>query len=170
MRKKKELKIVNPLEEEELAWGNAWQALTKLSPKHQFSINELRRLLKYKYKNITNFCKLSGYSKSKLHCLLYGRVGEDDIESRLNEVVELIHKTDNSTIPKYPVLDYDTRVFLKMRLYNKFQNVEKFCIKFPEFTPGYLAHVFRGRKKYQCPKIQRLAQILNTAYLQGTDN
>jgi len=139
---------------------------TELSQKDKESLSELKRLLQYKYGGVVKFSQASGYSYNKLLCLVYGKLKEPNFSNTLNEVVEMIKKTDTPPEQtRIEVLDYETRIWLKMRLYAKFKNAVKFSQAFPEFSPSYLHHVFYGRKKNKCKKINRLIQIVNSQEL-----
>lgn len=162
----KEPKIVNPLDDQgDVKWGTNWEAGAKhLTAKQRFSLSELKRLIRYKYGSVKIFSQASGISIGQINTLIYGRYRKAVFDQKLKEMVDVIQRTDNTIQKKFDPLDYDTRVWIKMRLYAKFKNVQNFCRLFPEFSPGYIVHVFKGRKKNQCPRIQRLIQILNATY------
>jgi hypothetical protein len=134
-----------------------------LSEKQKESLSELKRLIKLKYKNIPRFIRISNIPRFKFHNVIYARYDSTQMDEKISWVVDVIRKTDN--VPDPPAenaLTYETRIWMKMRLYNKYDNIYHFCKEHPEFKPAYLTHVFRGRKKRQCKRIDKLIQILNT--------
>ena len=157
-------KIKSPIEDNN-DWGKRWMRNAKpLTEGQKKSISELKRLIKYKYNGNPNFLKASGYNKFRLNNILYGRYEGAKMDQMLNEIVEVISKFDTPVDERKVKIDYDTQVWMKMRLYAKFKNAANFARLYPEFSAPYLNHVMKGRKKYYCPKINRLIQILNSTY------
>ena len=139
-----------------------------LTEKQKESIKELKRLIKVKYRTIPRFVRISNIPQFKFHNVIYARYKAHQMDEKISWVVDVIRKTDNiSDPPPEDALTYETRIWMKMRLYNRYGNIYNFCRNYPEFKPAYLTHVFRGRKKKQCKRIDRMIQILNAEKWEG---
>lgn len=164
-----EPEIINPLDEPtepEIKWGKGWHKDANwLTEKQRFSIGELKRLIKYKYGSVRIFNSVSNFDPWIFHNICYGRYKGKILDQKLHDIVTVIKNTPAPPKPvREDVISWENRMWMKVRVYTKFGNIAKFCAQYPEYKESWMNHLFKGRKKFYSPKIDKLVQILNATY------